>query len=105
MCVGYRCVCGVVVMRSINISIKNSRREGSCGIKTGNITIWVHNLTHIQDENNSNDDNYRRFLCHFVAVEFHEVGHRYDGMGHCSQWYADMTDRLADYFYEHGFFA
>jgi len=84
-------------MRAINISIKNSRREGSCGIKGGNITIWVHNL------HNPKDD-FKRFLCEFVAVEFHEMGHRYDSTDHCSQWYADMTDRLADYFYDNIFF-
>jgi len=92
-------------MRPINISIKNSNREASCGIKTGNITIWVHNLTYKQDVSQTDDENYVRWLCHFVAVEFHEIGHRYDGMDHCSEWYSDTTDRLADYFYEHGFFA
>jgi len=91
-------------MRAINISIKNSRREGSCGVETGNITIWVHNLIQGQEKAKDGYDSYIRFLCHFVAVEFHEVGHRYDCMDHCSQWYADMTDRLADYFYENEYF-
>ena len=84
-------------MRSINISIKNSTTRGKCGIKTGNITISVHNLI-------NPDDDFNRFLSEFVAVEFHEVGHRYDGVDYCSQWYADMTDKLIDYFYEHSFF-
>ena len=85
-------------MNIINVSIKRSNREGSCGIKTGNITIWVHNLSNPEQDLSG-------FLCHLVSVEFHEMGHRYDGLDHCSEWYADMTDRLTDYFYEHGFFA
>lgn len=74
----------------INISIKNSNREGSCGINTGNITIWVHNL-------HNPDDDFERFISHFIAVEFHEIGHRYDNISHCSDWYCVVCDMVWKY--------